>query len=101
MGKISTQNEVGKIAFVFGAVGNSVRFKILMLVNETQRPLHIKAVAKILKMDYAAVYRHVKILEKSGLLGIYEVGRSRVLYLKNAELVKQIVELAKIMLQKL
>jgi ArsR family transcriptional regulator len=101
VGKISTQNEVSKIALVFSAVGNSVRFKILMLVNETQRPLHIKAVAKILKMDYAAVYRHVKILEKSGLLGIYEVGRSRVLYLKNAELVRQIVELAKIMLQKL
>lgn len=98
---MSIQNEASKIAFLFNAIGNSVRFKILMLVNETQRPLHIKAVAKILKMDYAAVYRHVKILEKSGLLGIYEVGRSRVLYLKNAELVKQIVELAKIMLQKL
>jgi ArsR family transcriptional regulator len=95
-----TQEEIGKIALVFEAVGNPVRFKILMLVNETERPLHIKAVAKILKMDYAAVYRHVKILEKSGLIGIYEVGRSRVLYSKNAGVIKQIVELAKIILQK-
>ena len=95
-----TQEEIGKIALMFEAVGNPVRFKILMLVNETERPLHIKAVAKILKMDYAAVYRHVKILEKSGLIGIYEVGRSRVLYSKNAGVIKQIVELAKIILQK-
>jgi ArsR family transcriptional regulator len=95
-----TQEEIGKIALVFEAVGNPVRFKILMLVNETERPLHIKAVAKILKMDYAAVYRHVKILEKSGLIGIYEVGRSRVLYSKNAGVIKQIVQLAKIILQK-
>jgi len=94
------QEEIGKIALMFEAVGNPVRFKILMLVNETERPLHIKAVAKILKMDYAAVYRHVKILEKSGLIGIYEVGRSRVLYSKNAGVIKQIVELAKIILQK-
>jgi len=94
------QEEIGKIALVFEAIGNPVRFKILMLVNETERPLHIKAVAKILKMDYAAVYRHVKILEKSGLIGIYEVGRSRVLYSKDAGVIKQIVELAKIILQK-
>ncbi|MEM3609240.1 MAG: winged helix-turn-helix domain-containing protein [Candidatus Bathyarchaeia archaeon] len=94
------QEEISKIALVFEAVGNPVRFKILMLVNETERPLHIKAVAKILKMDYAAVYRHVKILEKSGLIGIYEVGRSRVLYSKDAEVIKQIIELAKMMLRK-
>lgn len=94
------KEEIGKIALVFEAVGNPARFKILMLVNETERPLHIKAVAKILKMDYAAVYRHVKILEKSGLLGIYEVGRSRVLYSKNADVIKQIIELAKMVLQK-
>lgn len=92
------QNEISKIAFTFEAIGNPVRFKILMLVKETERPLHIKAVAKILKMDYAAVYRHVKILEKSGLLGIYEVGRSRVLYSKNSEVIKHVIELAKMIL---
>ncbi|MGB9684233.1 MAG: ArsR/SmtB family transcription factor [Candidatus Bathyarchaeales archaeon] len=97
---MSIQDETSKIAFIFEAFGNPVRFKILTLVSETERPLHIKAVAKILKMDYAAVYRHVKILERSGLLGIYEVGRSRVLYSKNAEIVKQIIELAKTISQK-
>jgi ArsR family transcriptional regulator len=95
------QDEINKIASVFEAIGNPVRFKILLLVNETERPLHIKAIAKILKADYAAVYRHIKILEKSGLLGIYEVGRSRVLYSKNVDAIKQVMELAKIILQKL
>lgn len=92
---MSAQDEAGRIAFVFEAIGNPVRFRILTLVSETERPLHIKAVAKILKMDYGAVYRHVKILKKSGLLEIYEVGRSRVLRSKNAEVIRQMVELAK------
>lgn len=94
------ENEIIKISNIFGAIGNPIRFKILMLVNETERPLHIKAVAKILHKDYAAVYRHVKVLEKSGLIGIYEVGRSRVLYAKNTELIKQLIETAKTMMQK-
>jgi Bacterial regulatory protein, arsR family. len=62
------------VSNIFGAIGNPIRFKILMLVSETERPLHIKAVAKLMKKDYAAVYRHVKVLEKNGLLRIYEVG---------------------------
>ncbi|MGB9854480.1 MAG: ArsR/SmtB family transcription factor [Candidatus Bathyarchaeales archaeon] len=97
---MSSENEISKISNIFGAIGNPIRLKILMLVNETERPLHIKAIAKILKKDYAAVYRHVKVLEKSGLIKIYEVGRSRVLYAKNAELIKQLVETAKIIMLK-
>ena len=93
-------DEICKVSEVFNAVGNPIRFKMLMLVMETERPLHIKAIARILKMDYAAVYRHVKVLEKSGLLGIYEVGRSRVLYAKNTEMMRHMAELAKIILQK-
>ncbi len=93
-------DEICKVSKVFNAVGNPIRFKMLMLVMETERPLHIKAIARILKMDYAAVYRHVKVLEKSGLLGIYEVGRSRVLYAKNTEMMRHMAELAKIILQK-
>lgn len=92
---MSVEDEIRKVSSIFGAIGNPMRFKILVLVNETERPLHIKAVAKILKKDYAAVYRQVKVLEKSGLIRIYEVGRSRVLYVKNAELIKQLVETAK------
>jgi len=72
--------------------------KIVELVSETERPLHIKAVAQVLKKDYAAVYRHVKVLEKSGLVGVYEVGRSRVIYLKNAELVKEFIRIGEKML---
>jgi len=93
-------DEICKVSKVFNAVGNPIRFKMLMLVMETERPLHIKAIARTLKMDYAAVYRHVKVLEKSGLLGIYEVGRSRVLYAKNTEMMRHMAELAKIILQK-
>jgi predicted transcriptional regulator len=69
--------------------------QISELVCETQRPLHIKAVAQVLKGDYAAVYRHVRVLEKCGLIGVYEVGRSRVIYLKNAELIKECVRTVK------
>ena len=94
------EDEVQKLSNIFSAIGNPIRLRILTLVNETERPLHIKAVAKILKRDYAAVYRHVKVLEKSGLLGIYEVGRSRVLYSKNAEIAKQLIEIAKTVIQK-
>ncbi len=94
------EEEIQKLSNIFSAIGNPIRLRILTLVNETERPLHIKAVAKILKRDYAAVYRHVKVLEESGLLGIYEVGRSRVLYSKNAEIAKQLIEIAKTMIQK-
>jgi ArsR family transcriptional regulator len=69
--------------------------RIIWLVSETERPLHIKAVSKVMKKDYAAVYRHIKVLEKSGLVGVYEVGRSRVLYLKNEELIKECVRTVK------
>lgn len=95
---MSAEDEIRKVSNIFGAIGNPIRFEILVLVNETERPLHIKAVAKLLKKDYAAVYRHVKILEKNGLIRIYEVGRSRVLYARNAELIKKLIEVAKTML---
>ena len=85
--------ELRQVSAVFSALGSPTRLKIVELVNETERPLHIKAVAQLLKKDYAAVYRHVRVLETCGLVGIYEVGRSRVLYLKNAELVTECVRI--------
>lgn len=45
-------------------------------------------------MDYASIYRHVKVLQKNGLIEIYEVGRSRVLTIKNVEMVKQLIQTA-------
>ena len=88
-----------KVSDVFSALGSPTRLKIVKLVSETERPLHIKAVALVLKKDYAAVYRHIKVLEKSGLVGVYEVGRSRVIYLKNGELIDECIRAVKKMLQ--
>jgi len=83
------------LSSIFSALGNPIRLKILSIISETKRPLHIKAVAKILKMDYAAVYRHVDVLKKVGLIQVFEVGRSRVLSPLHMDLVKQIISLAK------
>ncbi len=80
------------ISEVFRALGSPVRLKILYVLKETKRPVHIKALSRILKIDYAATYRHVKTLEKTGLIKTYEVGRSRVLALSNGK-TKKIMEL--------
>ena len=87
--------ELRQVSAIFSALGSPTRLRIVELVSETKRPLHIKAVAQVLKKDYAAVYRHVKVMEKSGLVGVYEVGRSRVIYLKNADLIKECVRTVK------
>jgi len=87
--------ELRQVSAIFSALGSPTRLRIVELVSETERPLHIKAVAQVLKKDYAAVYRHVKVMEKSGLVGVYEVGRSRVIYLKNADLIKECVRTVK------
>ena len=87
------------ISKIFQAMGNDTRIKILHLVSSTTRPLHIKAVARGLKLDYAAVYRHVKVLEQTGLIEVYDVGRSRVLSLKNKEWINELITIAKKMIQ--
>ena len=92
------EHELRQVPEVFSALGSPTRLRIIELVSETERPLHIKAVSKVLTKDYAAVYRHVRVLEESGLVGVYEVGRSRVLYLKNAELVKEFIRIGEKML---
>jgi len=92
------EQELRQVSAIFSALGSPTRLRIVELVSETERPLHIKAVAQVLKKDYAAVYRHVKVLEKSGLVGVYEVGRSRVIYLKNGELIKECVRIVKKMI---
>ena len=89
------EQELHNVSVVFSALGSIIRLKIVELVSETERPLHIKAVAQALKKDYATVYRHVGVLEKSGVVGVYEVGRSRVLYLKNVDAFKACVQIAK------
>lgn len=91
--------ELDQTSTVFSALGSPIRLKIVELVSVTERPLHIKAVAQALKKDYATVYRHVKVMEKSGLVGVYEVGRSRVIYLKNVDLINECVRIAQKLLR--
>jgi len=92
---VTDEQKLRQVSAIFSALGSPTRLKIVELVSETERPLHIKAVAQVLKKDYAAVYRHVRVLEKSGVVGVYEVGRSRVIYLKNGELIKECVRTVK------
>jgi DNA-binding transcriptional ArsR family regulator len=91
--------EIKRVSEIFNALGNETRVRILLLINNTKRPLHIKAIAEALDLDYAALYRHVKVLQRSGLLVVYEVGRSRVLSLKNSESTEQLLKLANKILQ--
>ena len=95
---MTDEQRLCQVSAIFSALGSPTRLRIVELISETKRPLHIKAVAQVLKKDYAAIYRHVRVLEESGLVGVYEVGRSRVLYLKNVELVKEFIRIAETML---
>ena len=92
---MTDEETLQQISTMFSALGSTTRLKIIELVSETERPLHIKAVAQVLKKDYAAVYRHIRVLEECELVGVYEVGRSRVIYLKNKELIKDYIRKAK------
>ncbi|MEM4573779.1 MAG: winged helix-turn-helix domain-containing protein [Candidatus Caldarchaeum sp.] len=96
--QLKPPEENEKIANVFAALGHPHRLRILEIVSASERPLHIKGVARIIKTRYAITYKHVKILREAGLVTIYEVGRSRVvaprkpdLYLKIAEFAKNLI----------
>jgi len=80
---------------MFAALGNPVRIRILLMLMDSKKPLHITAVASNLKMDYGGVYRHVEVLRDAGLLQVYEVGRSRVLSPLNEEFVRDVITKAK------
>ncbi|MEM2904567.1 MAG: winged helix-turn-helix domain-containing protein [Candidatus Bathyarchaeia archaeon] len=85
--------ELESYAETLKALGSPVRLRILLMLAETKRPLHIKAVAKNLGLDYAAVYRHVETLKRARLLEVYEVGRSRVLTPTRPESLKAFLQL--------
>ncbi len=88
------EKEISHVSIIFAALSNPTRLKILSIISETKRPLHIKAIAQKLRMDYAAIYRHIAVLKEANLLQIFEVGRSRVLSPLHAEVVKQLVQQA-------
>ena len=92
---VFSEEDTHPISNVLGALSNSTRLKIIKLLSETERPLHIKAVARILKKDYATIYRHVQVLQQNSLIIVYEVGRSRVVHLKNSDKVDTIIQIAK------
>lgn len=84
---------VERLATVFQALGNETRLKALILIKDTKRPLHIKAVSNALQIEYAALYRHIKMLQRSGLVETFEVGRSQVLALKQKEALDQLLHI--------
>lgn len=88
---MSAAEDLKSASTTFAALGNSVRIRILLMLMDSKKPLHITAVASNLKMDYGGVYRHVEVLRDAGLLQVYEVGRSRVLSPLNAEIVRDLI----------
>jgi DNA-binding transcriptional ArsR family regulator len=88
---MSTTDDLKSASNIFGALGNPVRLRILLMLMDSTKPLHITAVASNLKMDYGGVYRHVEVLRDSGLIQVYEVGRSRVLSPLNSELIRDLI----------
>lgn len=88
---MSSSEDLKIASQIFGALGNTVRLRILLMLMDTKKPLHITAVASNLKMDYGGVYRHVEVLREAGLIQVYEVGRSRVLSPLNIETAKDLI----------
>jgi len=89
------EDDIYSMARIFSALGNPIRLRILQILSRSDRPLHIKAIAKITKTRYNSAYKHVKMLEEAGLINIFEVGRSRVLAVKSPELISQVWEFGK------
>ncbi len=91
----TSQMEAKQMALIYQSLGSEVRLKIINLILCTKRPLHIQAIANNIGRDYAGVYRHIRALKNSGLIDIYEVGRSRVVSIKKVEELKNVFEASK------
>jgi len=92
---MSAVEELKPVSQTFSALGNIVRLRILLMLMDSKKPLHITAVASNLKMDYGGVHRHVEVLRNAGLLQVFEVGRSRVLSPLNVDQVREFITKAK------
>ena len=92
---MSAGEELKSASQTFSALGNVVRLRILLMLMDSKKPLHITAVASNLKMDYGGVHRHVEVLRSAGLLQVFEVGRSRVLSPLNTDQVREFITKAK------
>ena len=87
--------ELDRLAAFFEALSSPTRLRILEVVANTDRPLHIEAVAEALGLNYSATYRHVQVLRRQGLIRVYEVGRSRVLSINRPQLLQQLLDMAR------
>ena len=87
--------EAKRMVLIYQSLGSEVRLKIINLILSTKRPLHIQAIANNIGRDYAGVYRHIRALKNSGLVDIYEVGRSRVVSIKKVDELKNVFEASK------
>jgi ArsR family transcriptional regulator len=89
------ENEViEQVAGVLGALGNRTRLRIVKLIAESDKPLHIKALSSALKVRYSAIYRHVVTLRKAGIVTVHEVGRSRVVALRRQKELDDLLRIA-------
>ncbi|MCS7142807.1 MAG: winged helix-turn-helix domain-containing protein [Aigarchaeota archaeon] len=88
------QLDLTQLARIFGALGSPIRLQILQTVLKSDKPLHIKALSRSLKVKYTAIYRHVQVLKGAGLVTIYEVGRSRVVSVKGKETINDLIKIA-------
>ena len=91
MMKLEEKDKNSRAPKLFSALQNPIRLKILEILSETKRPLHIAAVSRQLAIDYAALYRHVEILQEIGLLEVFDVGRSRVLTIARPDALKRLL----------
>lgn len=92
---MSAIEDLKSASSIFDALGSPVRLRILLMLMDSAKPLHITAVASNLKMDYGGVYRHVEVLRDAGLIQVYDVGRSRVLSPLNGEVIRDLIAKAK------
>ena len=72
-------------ARILMALGSADRLNIVHKLMSDQRPIHIKGIAKEMGLDYASVYRNVKLLASAKIIDVFEVGRSRVIKLRDPE----------------
>ncbi len=91
----TSQMEAKQMALIYQSLGSEVPLKIINLILTTKRPLHIQAIANNIGRDYAGVYRQIRALKNSGLVDIYEVGRSRVVSIKKVEELENLFEASK------
>jgi len=89
------QEDIERAAVVFEALGNPARLRMLHILANSDRPLHIRAMSRLIKTRYNAAYKHVRKLRNAGLINVFEVGRSRVLTLREPQLLDRMLELVK------